>query len=547
MTEQHAHDQDEANAVSSDQAETTQTAEMAETVESAPTPQPEAAPEETADATPDAAPAEAAPAEAAPAEAAPATPTPATVPKPSAIPTPATMAPRPRPQVPGTPGAQAPASPAGAVPTVPTTDPTAPPMDPAEVAAATPFGRVDPDGTVHVREGEGERVVGQFPDVPEAEALALYIRRYLDLKAQVELFAARISQLSVKDLDATQHSLAEALAEPAAVGDLDGLRARFAELKEAAKDRRRQVQAEREEAKAQALAERTAVVEQAEQIAAMDPSRVQWKAQGQTLRDLLDTWKQAQKSGPRLDRPTEDALWKRFAAARSTFDKQRRQFFSELDKQHDEAKVAKEKLIARAEALSSSTDWGPTTLAYRDLMTEWKAAGRAARKEDDALWARFRGAQDRFFEARNAQNAQVDAEYGQNLEVKLALLEEAEALVPVTDLREAKARLRDIQERWEDAGKVPRGDVQRVEGRMRAVEQSIRDADQAEWRRKNPRVQARAEGAAAQLEESIAGLEADLAKAETSGDARAVKAASEALDARRAWLEQVLRAADDAR
>src|SRR5699024_2988275 len=242
-----------------------------------------------------------------------------------------------------------------------------------------------------------------------------------------------------------------------------------------------------------------------------------WRAQGEQLRGLLEEWKQAQKAGPRLDRPSEDALWKRFAAARSGFDRQRRQYFAELDKAHGQAKEIKERLIARAEAMSTSTEWGPTTIAYRDLMAEWKAAGRASRKDDDALWARFRAAQDVFFEARNAQNAQIDAEYGENLKVKEAILAEAEALLPIKDLRAAKAKLRDIQDRWEEAGKVPRGDLQRVEGRMRAVEQAVRDADQHEWRRKNPRVRARAEGAAAQLEEAIAALEKDLATAQESG------------------------------
>ncbi|UFU04759.1 DUF349 domain-containing protein [Ruania halotolerans] len=483
-------------------------------------------------------------------EAPPATPTPAQVPKPSAIPTPAAIAPRTRPRAAGATPPSPVASPApepGAVPTSPVTDPGAPPMDPAEVAAASTFGRVADDGTVYVREAGEERVVGQFPDVTEAEALSLYIRRYLDLKAQVDLFEARIAQLTIKDLDSTQHSLAEALEAPAAVGDLDGLRSRFDELKALATERRRQINAEREQARAQALAERTTLVEQAEEIAAMDPARVQWKAQGQTLRDLLDSWKAAQKAGPRIDRASEDALWKRFAAARSTFDKNRRQFFAELDKTHAEVKQVKERLIEKAEALSNSTEWGPTTLAYRDLMAEWKASGRAARKEDDALWARFRAAQDVFFEARNATNAQIDAEYSENLTVKLAILDEAEALLPVGDLREAKAKLRDIQDRWEAAGKVPRGDVQRIEGRMRTVEEAIRDADQNEWRRKNPRVRARAEGAAAQLEDAIAGLEQDLEKAQASGDERAIASATEALEARRAWLEQVLRAADDSR
>src|SRR5699024_5012556 len=126
---------------------------------------------------------------------------------------------------------------------------------------------------------------------------------------------------------------------------------------------------------------------------------------------LLDEWKNSQRSGARIDKPTEDALWKRFSAARSTFDRGRRQFFAELDRQHEQAKSAKEKLITRAEELQNSTDWGATSAAYRQLMDEWKAAGRASRKEDDALWARFRAAQDVFFNARQAQNEAIDAEY----------------------------------------------------------------------------------------------------------------------------------------
>src|SRR5699024_8333775 len=163
-------------------------------------------------------------------------------------------------------------------------------------------------------------------------------------------------------------------------------------------------------------------------------------------------------------------------------DRVRRHFFAELERTHAEVKAAKERLIAEAEKLSSSRDWGPTSSAYRDLMDRWKRAGRASRKDDDALWARFRAAQDVFFQARAEANAALDAEYRENLEVKLALLTEAEALVPVRDLRRAKAALRDIQDRWEEAGKVPRADIGRVEGRMREVEQAIRAAEEEQWR-----------------------------------------------------------------
>nr|WP_232848101.1 DUF349 domain-containing protein [Occultella kanbiaonis] len=422
-----------------------------------------------------------------------------------------------------------------------------PPLDPIEVAAAAEYGRVDADGTVHVREGDGERVVGQYPGVSEEEALSLYIRRFLDLQAQVRLFGTRLSTLTVKDLDSTLAGLTSQFEDPAVVGDLDGLRAELEDLREQAAERRKEIAAEREAARAQALAERTVIVERAEEIAGADPARVQWRQQGEELRKLLDEWKHAQKTGVRLDRPSEDALWKRFSHARSQFDRNRRQYFAELDKTHGQVKATKEQLIERAEALSGSTDWGPTAAAYRDLMDEWKRAGRASRKEDDALWARFRAAQDTFFEARNARNAETDAEFGENLKVKLTILTEAEGILPVRDLRSAKAKLRDIQDRWEAAGKVPRGDLQRVEARLRAVEEAIRDAEQREWRTSNPRVRARAEGAAAQLEAAIAGLEEDLEKAKASGDARRIKEATEALDARKAWLEQVLRAADDAR
>ena len=89
----------------------------------------------------------------------------------------------------------------------------------------------------------------------------------------------------------------------------------------------------------------------------------------------------------------EDELWKRFSSARTQFDRHRRQFFSQLDQAQSEAKRIKEALIAEAEALSSSVDWSRTSSAYRELMNRWKAAPRASRKEDDALWARFRAAQ----------------------------------------------------------------------------------------------------------------------------------------------------------
>ena len=423
------------------------------------------------------------------------------------------------------------------------TAPAEPAVDPQEAMDAAKWGRVDGEGRVYVQDGGAEREVGQFPDAPIAEAMAFYVRRYLDLKATIDLFATRLPQLSVREIDSTLSSISESLTEPAAVGDLEGLRARFAALKTVAAERREAVAAERTAAKEQALKERTAIVERAEAIAEQDPARTQWKNSGAELRELLESWKAAQRRGPRLDRPTEDGLWKRFSHARTTFDRHRRQFFSELDAKQAQVRAAKEALIKRAEEMQTSTDWAGTSAKYRDLLAEWKKAGRASRKEDDALWARFRAAQQVFYDARRAKDEAVDAEFAENLKVKEALVAKAEALLPIKDIKAAKKALRPIQDAWEEAGRVPRGAVRRIEGRMRAVEDAIREAENAEWRRTDPETKARAEGLAGQLQDAIAGLEKDLAAAQAAGDAKKIAEAEAALTARRAWLEQVLRSA----
>lgn len=480
---------------------------------------------------------EPAPSEDEPAADAPPVPTP---PKPR--PTPAALAARPGPRPAPRPGGQRPGP-------RPAAAPVPPPLDPAALAQAAQFGRVADDGTVYVVEAAGERVVGQVPGATGDDALTLYVRRFVDLDAKVTLFAQRLTatDLSVKEIDQTLAKLTEELAEPAAVGDLDGLRTRLDALRETAATRKQAVEAERAAAREQALAERTSIVEQAEKIAGTDPERMQWRPAGDQLRQLLDDWKTAQRSGPRLERTSEESLWKRFSHARTTFDRERRHHFAQLESRNNEAKAAKEAIVAEAEALATSTDWGPTAGAYRDLMTRWKAVGRASRQVDDALWTRFRAAQEQFFAARNAQSAQVDAEFQANLEVKLSLLAEAEALLPVKDLAAAKAALRSVQARWEQAGKVPRADVQRIEARMRAVENAVRDSDDAHWKRTNPETRARAEGMVAQLTAAIAGLEDDLAKATAAGDKRKTAEAQAALEARKAWLAQAEQAAHDSR
>ena len=90
----------------------------------------------------------------------------------------------------------------------------------ADIKATEAFGRVADDGTVFVKEGEGEREVGQFPDASKEEALALYARRYLDLKAKLDLFANRLKSSNVKnrEIDESIKTLSAEIEQPAVVG-----------------------------------------------------------------------------------------------------------------------------------------------------------------------------------------------------------------------------------------------------------------------------------------------------------------------------------------
>jgi hypothetical protein len=401
----------------------------------------------------------------------------------------------------------------------------------SEQQGADAFGRVAEDGTVYVRTSEGERVVGQWPDGDPAAALAFYQKRYDGLALEVDLLEQRIKAGSLSPEDAKQavSKVRTLVTEAQAVGDLDALLARLDSLSPLIEARREARRAERAAKSAEAKSAKQQIADEAERIARGND----WRGGANKLRDLLTRWKAL----PRIDKASDDELWHRFSSARTTYTRRRKQHFAELNEQRDAARLVKEKLVVEAEAIADSTDWGETARAYRDLMQRWKAAGPAPKDVDDALWKRFRAAQDTFFGARDEANSRLDREYSANAEVKRGILTEAEALLPVTDVRAARDAFRTLAERWEQAGKVPRGEMKELEGRFRKVEQAVRGAEDEQWRRTNPEARARALDTVSQLEAALASLEADLETAMAAGDQRRVSKVESDIAARRMWLE----------
>ncbi|MFZ1284094.1 MAG: DUF349 domain-containing protein [Propionicimonas sp.] len=402
-----------------------------------------------------------------------------------------------------------------------------------ETAGPASFGRVDPDGTVYVRTGDGERSVGQIPDVDLTEALAFYVRRYEALDVEVRLLETRVKSgaLSPDDARASVKGVRENVLRANAVGDLEALVSRLDALAPVLSEQSEARKAERARQNEETKAVKERMVAEAETLALGDD----WRGGVNRFRSLLDEWKAL----PRVDRAADDALWHRFSTARTTYTRRRKSQFAEQAARRDEAKRAKEKIIAEARGLASSSDWGPTAGAFRDLMARWKAAGPAPRDVDDALWTEFRAIQDEFFNARQSVLSEQDSEFRGNQEAKEALLSAAEAtILPVGDLAEAKAAFRSFLEKFTAIGKVPREQIRSLDARVKALETAVRKAEEDEWRRTDPEARARAEETVAMLSAEIDKLSEKIAKAEARGDRAAAAKARDSSATYQTWLDQ---------
>jgi hypothetical protein len=405
--------------------------------------------------------------------------------------------------------------------------------------ASSEWGRVASDGTVFVRTPDGERAVGQYPEGTPEEALAFFTRRFEALTFEVQLIEQRVRAAALTP-DEAQESIAKIVAqleEANAVGDIRGLNRRLSALGPLLGIQRGQRREEKARKLEEARTRKTQIVVEAEQIA----QGKDWRNGVNRLRDLLDEWKVL----PRLEKKRDDELWHRFSTARTSYTRRRKAHFSELNEKRESARTVKERLLEEAESLQDSTEWGPTSLRYRALMADWKAAGAAPRDVEEDLWQAFRAAQDAFFGARDAANAEQDKEFAANAEVKEQLLVEAEALLPVKNVDAAKRAFRSIADRWDAAGKVPRDSIKPLEARIRKVEQAIRSTEEDTWRRSDPEKSARADDLLGQLERAIAGLEADLEKARAAGDDRKIKDVEDNLASRRQFLEMAQKAASE--
>lgn len=401
------------------------------------------------------------------------------------------------------------------------------------------FGRVADDGTVYVRTSQGEKPVGSYPGKSAEEALSYFVRKFEVLASEIALLAARIKSGAMvpSDAYAAVKKLRDQVKEFNGVGDLDALATSVEQIeplieghREAYEAKKATETAAKTARLAQIVVEKEKIVAEAEGLALSES----WKSTGDRLKVLLDEWKAA----PRLDKKADADLWKRFSSSRNKFDKRRRTHFAALEATQSVVADAKRVIVEEAEKLATSTEWVPTAKRFKALMDLWKEAGRGKKGDDAKLWSRFKAAQDQFFTAKNSDLEKRDVTMAANLAKREELLVLIEAVLPISDVKEARKRLNEYLRTWEKIGMTHRDKRAAMDARVANVESVIKEAEADSWRKTDPAAKKRAEEVVAQLTESIANYEKAAAKFAASGNAKKSEEAAESATARKVWLAE---------
>ena len=400
------------------------------------------------------------------------------------------------------------------------------------------YGRVDEENNVYVFDNGSERKVGQYPGVSMAEALAYFERKFAELESNVRILEQRVKgKADAASISKAAQKLSADLLEPGAVGNIQDLRDRVANVTPSIEQMKKDRSEATEKAAAQVLVTRRDIAAKAQELAEKDPKKTQWKAASAQMNELFEKWQQSQKDAPRIPRKDSEPIWKLFSQARTKFEANKRAFFSALSAESKNVRAKKTTLVTQAEALV--TKGADSASEYRKLLDQWKLAGRSQGAQDNQLWDRFKAAGDSIYAVRKEVIAKESVEFKANYEAKLLIIAEAEKLDPLVNLAEAKKLLLLIQNRYEKAGKVPKDKIRETDDRMRAVEKKIKDAEQENWRKSDPAAIERTNGVLSQLEQSIAKLEQELKAAEAANDSSKIQKAKEALEARKSWLTVV--------
>lgn len=211
---------------------------------------------------------------------------------------------------------------------------------------------------------------------------------------------------------------------------------------------------------------KTALCEKAEALE-KSPNVVEAFAQ---LQKLHEEWKEY---GP-VAKEFREEIWDRFRAATSRINKLHQAYFENLKVQQKENLAAKTVLCEKAEELAvkdikDSNGWNAVSKEFEDIQKEWRKIGFASKKDNQKIYDRFRAACDKFYNRKRDFYMEFKEQMTSNMEKKIALCEQAEAVMDSTDWKKTTDYLISLQKQWKEVGPISRKKSDQVWARFRAA------------------------------------------------------------------------------
>ncbi len=190
-----------------------------------------------------------------------------------------------------------------------------------------------------------------------------------------------------------------------------------------------------------------------------------WNRTGERFIKLQQDWHQI---GP-VPQERSDEIWERFCSAADHFFAKRNEFYEKRDAEMLVNLHKKETLCEAAESMMNSEEWVKTGEKLILLQEDWKRIGMVPKDKADAVWDRFRKANDQFFNHRKEHYKEQEKERKANLNLKRDLCTQAEALLDDENWKSAERKMKQLQEDWKKIGPVPKNKSDAVWTRFRSA------------------------------------------------------------------------------
>ena len=189
-----------------------------------------------------------------------------------------------------------------------------------------------------------------------------------------------------------------------------------------------------------------------------------------SLQFYHDKWREI---GP-VPTDVKEDIWNRFKGITDKINLRRKEHYKELQEEQEVNYETKKVLCDKVkevvdEPVDTLKGWQNSTDKVNELLKLWKTIGRAPKAKNDEIWAVFKGALDKFFNAKREYLGELKEQQVNNYNLKLDLCAKAESIMDSSDWGSTTRELIAFQKEWKNIGPVPRKYSDKVWKRFRSA------------------------------------------------------------------------------